>query len=664
MISDSVLVGVTLLVSLVPGFALGWALGLRRAVAAGAAPALTFGLVASAATLASVVDLPWRPWSFALWTAAVCLVAVGVRTVVRRRRGAPTEVAEERSWLRRPSRGSVAVCIGVVMGWLLSAGTLYRGFGSTLGNPNQDWDYVFHSNALRLIADSGNVDPDALRAINDWEVQSSFYPNAFHALGALVRDLTGAPVFDVLNAATMMIAGIAGLGLAVLLRALRAPVAVAAITPVLLAGFASFPYDTIFRGPLLPYATGVALIPAFFLVLHESLRVRTWAAAVAGGFAAAALLGVQTSTALTAALAVVPYLVQRWASPVRHVLRDLRQLVVLGVSAVVLAVPFVAGALSMNSTGPRVDWPAVESVGQATGDLLMLNHASAAPQYWLAGLLLIGLLALHAARYLWWWAAAGAVSFALFIISAATDVQLGEDLTSPWWNDRWRFAAVVVLALAPLAAHGLYTVGAFLTPRLARVLRPVRRRPGRSLAAVVTLALIAVVLLSNGLYTRSNTARTAIAYQNEHLLSDEEEAAFQWLAEESGGAGKVMNDSNDGSTYMWALEGLRPVFGHIMPLGSAPGATQRRLLAHFNCLDSDPEVREAIRDLDIRYVYIGPGFVRDEMERVPGLRNLFGLQSLVPLYNQDGVHIYRVELTPETTAQAQVCTLGEDDDQE
>ena len=193
-----------------------------------------------------------------------------------------------------------------------------------------------------------------------------------------MRNLTGAAVFDVLDAQTLMIAGVAGLGLAVLLRSLGAPAIVSAATPVLLAGFTSFPYDLIWRGPVLPYAFGIALIPAFFVLLVETLGTRRPGAGVAAGLAAASLLGVQSAAALSAALVVLPLLVQRWAARTRHG-RDVLGLAVAGVSALVVAFPYVTGALSMSGNGTLIDWPAVESAGQSVGDLLLLNPRGRLP---------------------------------------------------------------------------------------------------------------------------------------------------------------------------------------------------------------------------------------------------------------------------------------------
>jgi len=623
----------------------------------GAAPVLTFGLVATAATVASQISFPWNPGTFLAGTALACAAVVAVRAARRRRdpgRGA--------LWARhgRPTRADVCIGAGIVVGWLVSGTVLLRAFGGGLGNLNQDWDYVFHANAVRLISDVDDVAPSALGAINDWEAESSFYPNAFHALGALVRDLTGASVFSVLNAQTLMIAGVAGLGLAILLRAVGAPTVVSAVTPVLLAGFTSFPYDMLWRGPVLPYATGIALIPSFFVVLREALVDRRPSSGLAAGAAAAALLAVQTATALSAALVVIPFLVQRWLPRGRTVVRDMVPLVLVGAVAVVLGLSFVTGAVSVSSSGSRVDWPAVESVGQAVGDLFALNHGASAPQYWLAGLLAVGLLTLGQARYMWWWLAGGGIAVVLFVMASASDSPLVEDLTSPWWNDRWRFAALAVLAFAPLAASGLFVLGRAADAALTAAL-PRLGRAGARAGVLAAVALVAIVLLSNGLYTRANELRVAPAYQSEKQLEQHEIDAMRWLADQpDADGGRVMNDPNDGSPYMRALFGLQPVFGHIVWPGLAAGETQRLLLDHFNCLDRSPELREAVEDLDIRYVFVARGYVREELSRYVGLVGLDQVRSLERVYQRPGVKIYRVELTPEITDESPDCRVPGD----
>jgi hypothetical protein len=653
---------VSAVVLVVPGLVLALLAGLRPGTAVAVAPVLTYGVVTVSATVATYVSLPWEPWTLAVATLLAAAAVVGLRLLSGR--GLPWRDRLQVERPRRPGWRDLAVAGGVLGGGLLAAVVLRDGFGR-LDTPNQDWDYVFHASATRLIADSGDLAPAALGRVNDWETADYYYPNTFHGVAAVVRDLTGGTVFEVLNSQSMIVCLVAGLGLAGLLHRLRAPLTVTAATPVLLSGFAAFPYDVLWRGPLLPYAAGVAVVPAFVLLLDVVLEQRRPAPTLLFALGAAGLLGLHPSTALSAALLAVVWLVVRWWRSPSSVPRDLVVLGVGGVAALLCAAPAVLGAITTSSEGADVDWPAIESPGQAVGDMLFLNHELPAPQYWLSALVVAGLLTVHRARYLWAWLAATATAFVLFVMAASSDSPLVADLTRPWWNDRWRFAAVVALGLAPLAAHGLWTVTSTLALAVGRRLGG--RVPGlRGPALARTLAvagLLALLVLSEGLYAPLNSSRVALNYQRDDMLSGDEIDAMEWLADHSTG-GTVMNDSNDGSAYLSAVTGLRPLFGHIVEprLVSRMGPTQQLLIEHFNCLDSDPAVREAVEDLDIRYVFLGSGFIREHFTRLPGLRGIEASPSLRLVHQEPGVRVFEVHLTDTPTQPVAACEPPDTDD--
>jgi uncharacterized protein DUF6541 len=649
---------VSLLVLTVPGLVVAVLAGLRPGTAVAVAPVLTYGLVTTTATVASYVALPWEPWTLALVTLVAGGAVVALRLLVGRGRPVRERLAVVRP--TRPGRRDLAVVGGVLAGGALAAGVFYRAFGR-LDALNQDWDYVYHANALRLIADSGDIAPSAMARINDWETADFYYPNTYHALGATIRDLTGASVFEVLNSQTMLVCLVTGMGLAGLLHRFGAPVFVTAATPVLLAGFTSFPYDVLWRGPLLPYAIGVALVPAFVLLLDAVLGDRRPATVLLLALAGAGLLGLHPSTALSAVFFVLFYLVMRWWTAPARVRWDLVVLAAGGAGAGLLGAPAVLGALATNDRAVDIDWPAVESPGQALGDMLFLNHSAEAPQYWLAALVIVGLLTITRARWVWPWALGAAVGFALFVASAASDNDLVADLTRPWWNDRWRFAALAVLGMAPLAAHGLSVLATGAYRVLQRVAGESRLRlPQRmTTAALAAAGLLAVVVLSNGLYAARNEERVSGNHRSDRTLNAAEIEAMEWLRDHSTG-GTVMNDPNDGSAYLSAEVGLRPLFGHVINPWIIPeemGPTQQLLLDHFNCLDSDPEVREAVEDLDIRYVFLGTGFIREDLTRMPGLEGLGGSPSLQLVYSESGIRVFEVDLTDPPGEKLAACDL-------
>jgi hypothetical protein len=277
-------------------------------------------------------------------------------------------------------------------------------------------------------------------------------------------------------------------------------------------------------------------------------------------------------------------------------------------------------------------------------------------QYWLVPLVVAGLLALRSARYLWWWSVGGALAALMFVLTTSSDAALVEALSRPWWNDRWRFAALTVLGMAPLAAHGAWRLARTASPLLA---------PARSAAApastprrralAVGLVLGVVVLVPSGLPWWANRDRIASAYQSDRYLDGAEVTAMAWLAQRVQPGETVMNDSADGSAYMYATGGIRPLFGHLLSSTSHLSPTQTALLRRFSCLDTDPVVRDAVTGLRIRYVFLGSGFVRPYSERAQGLRKLSDSPSLRLVYDRDGVRIYEVVLQPVAEAPLEQC---------
>ena len=639
----------TIAVLFLPGATVAAAAGLRLPLVLACAPLTTYGLAAAAATAAHVTDLSWGPGYLAAEAAALSAVLVALRAVGGRDRPRLPRI-------RPLSAGDAAVVAGVLLGALLSGSALLTGFGS-LDRPNQDWDYTFHANATRFIADTGQVAASALRVVNDWEAESFFYPNAHAAIGAVVRDLTGAPVFEVLNGQTLLIGAVAGLGLAVLLRDLGAPLAVAAATPVLLAGFAGFPYDVIWRGPLLPYATGLAVTPAFLVLVRTAARERSLASVLLAALGGAALFGLQPSTALSAAVLAGLMVGQGWWSHRGIDVREAAALALAGALAIAAAAPAVLGSVRAGTGQATANWAAIGTPLQAVVDLLLLRQSTPGPsQYWLVPLVVAGLLAVRSARYLWWWLVGGALAGLVYVLTASSDAALVEALTRPWWNDRWRFAALTVLGMAPLAAHGAWRLALTVTSLLARARSaraPGSTPPRRALA--LGLVLAAVVLLPSGLPWRDNSDRVASAYQSDRYLDDAELRAMAWLARRVQPGETVMNDSGDGSAYLYATEGVRPLFGHLLSSASHLGPTQTALLRRFSCLDTDPVVRDAVTELRIRYVFLGSGFVRPYKERAQGLRQLADSPSLRLVYDQDGVQVHEVALGPVAADPVEQC---------
>lgn len=653
-INDVLVVIVLIGVLLIPGALVALGAGLPRWTALAAAPVVTYGLTALSLELCTLFGLPFS-W---IAVAVVTVLVTGFVLAARRLLGggaAAATPAQHDSTIGAPARTRLAELLmiaGVLVGTLLGAIVALTGMGR-LDAINQDWDASFHANATRFILETNNPDPTALSAL--YPLDGFYYPNAWHGLTAIVGELSGGEVTALLGAQTLLVAGLAGLGLAALVRAHSGRVAAAATVPVLLASFTGFPTDVLWRGPLLPFGTAIALIPAFLLVFDDTLRMRRPPPVVVTALAAAGLLAIQPAAALTAAVFAAFLVGARWFSHPQRVRPELAVAVVSALATVVIAIEYVRGAFFARSAAAvaPIDWPAVESPGQAVGDLLLLNHAARYPQYWLILLLVGGLVGFAALRRLWWFLGGTSVFALFFVATAAYDIPLTESLSLPWWNDRYRFVAIVTLGLAIVAAQGVVTFADVLV-RLARRMPAVRGWPRRPAFGAAVLVVLGVVGLgSSGFYGPYNSGRMSMAY-GETYVSAAEVAAMDYLAGVVPPGSMVMNDPKDGSVWMYALDGIEPVFGHVVDPGSATTDLREDvqvLLASFRCLDSDPRVRDIIERDQITHLFLGPGFLRPWFERAGGLRDLSRADSLELIYSDGGVRIFEVDLVAVESAE-------------
>jgi len=649
---------VEILTLVVPGFVIARVAGLSGWSAAAAAPLLAYGVTTLAGPASAALGLRWNALVFLVACGILAGLLVAMRMFLPDRFGLGLRPADPTvASLERARLADLVMVGGVIVGGVLTVMTALRGMGS-LGAIHQDWDAVFHANAIQFILDNGNADPSALAAVNDYESAAFYYPNSFHALTATVGGVTGAGVPELLNSQIALVGGLAGLGLAALLRAFGARVITAAVAPILLAAFASFPYDTLWRGPVLPFALGVALIPAYLLLVEAALSTRSVGTVVLAAIATCGLIGLQPSTAVTGIVFAVALVGYRAILARRRAKGDVLIGALIGLTTLLFGIQSI-----IQAAGVRVidiqDWPAVESPGQAVGQVLLLNHGASYPQFWLVALAGLGVLTAHRIRQLWWWLAGTAVFVVLFVMAASYEGDLVAQLTGLWWNDRWRFAGIIILGVAVLAAHG-FTVITDGLHSLARRAGADRRLGSRTVLAASALAVLAVFgLFSSGFYSGYNSGRMSNAYRGGPLVTGDEQAAMDELASLVPPGGRVMNDPNDGSPWMYALNGVSPMFGHIVnPFAvDGKGVDQQDLLLSFNCLDSDQHVRDLVERYDIDYVYLGSGFIREEFHRFAGLEDLEEVDSLREVWSDEDndLAIYQVDLAPLAAEESRAC---------
>jgi uncharacterized protein DUF6541 len=627
---DVLLVLVYAAVLMVPGGALAALAGLRGWTLAATAPLLTYTVAGLGGPWSQALGLRWSPLTFLGWWAVFAVVLF----VVRRVSGRGTPPAPQWPW-----RAQAAVVACVVAATGISIFVVVHGMGGLSVVP-QDWDAAWHANSVRWIADTGQGGLYAPSQLNWYELAAGmYYPNAYHLVAALMYSMSGDSVVQVLNAHTVLIPALVALVVVAVVRRFNGRAVVAGLSALLIVSTAAF-YDNLWRGPLLPFETGLALTPLAVILVADLLDTEGgWRQklqpALLLAIGVAGLVCVHSSAAFGAVLFALPMLVARWVREPKRIPREVGTLVLVGVGIAVVAAVELVGMLGSGGGVAGVDWPAVDTPSQAVGDVLTWGFMQPYPQWWLGVALVIGLLGFRRLADLRWLGPVAVIFGALFVVAAAYDTWWSMSLTRPWWNDAWRLIALTAIPLCVIAAHGLAEAQRVLAGLMARV-------PSARLVAAGAILVVAGVLTS-GFYVSRNEERMGINTTGQAVTADKI-AGYEELGRIVPPGERVLNDRGDGSVWMYAFAGVHPVAGHYDATLTGPEAN---LLANrFNKYDTDPKVRDAVRNLHVGYVVLGKGFLRSGVTRQPGLRDLDRMDILEKVYQNRDVVIYKVKSVP------------------
>jgi len=632
-----------------PGLAVGTALRLRGWTLAAGAPALTFGLVALGAVVIGNLGMRWTLLSFGAWTVLLTLLCLGGSWLLNRRARQARDPDDDLDRKRPGRKDHLLVAAGVVSGMAVGAITFLRGIGS-LATLSQEWDAPKHANFVRWIAENGNPLPSALAPIAGVESDNFvfFDPNTYHVLLALLLDRANLGIPELLNLAALAVVLAWPLGIAALGLAWRMPPLGVAVAAAVSTWFSTFPYDSLWRGPLWPFVAGVALVPALLAIARHLIVPLGLAGPVGVPLALAGLVGLHPSVmfvVLVYALTLFGALVLG-LEPVNW-RRAWPTMVAAGGAAIAAVVPVILPALGPSEGVTAFRWPQVATPVEAFGQAVLFSPVTPFPQWFLGAAAIVGIVLLVLHRRVLWIVAAYACFAAVYIGCASLDNALVNTLTGPFYNDSWRFAALLPLPGAIAAGEFGATVAMAVTDRVVRTRVAANRvRPplgGRFTAfalpaGVAVTVLVVLAVLGGGAYVDRNATRLATVYHDGPTISSDELAAYRWIAEHDN-TGRVMNDPYDGSVWMYALTKLRPVEWNLR---GPDGHASALLLEELNRRGDAPEVERALSDLDVHYVVVGTGFVRADLRRAPGLVGLAKVPGLRRVYENANAAVYEV----------------------
>jgi hypothetical protein len=632
-----------LLLLVVPGAIVARAAGQTWVTAVASGPPLTFGVVALAVIPYGALGFPWNGWTALFALAVVTAGAACLRVLLARYRDPDAEG-------RAASRGpALVVAAGVLLGAALIGVAALRGIPHWQSIPS-NWDAVWHANTIRFILETGQASPTHMGELRNVETHEAlYYPSTFHALAAVLSQLTGAAPTTAYTlssvTASIWLFPVSAATLAWHLlrprtdewRAAGAAGTAAAVS----ASFTAIPYVEFDTASMPNLAAFGMAVPAMVLTV-SALRHRDRIP-----LAVLALLGL-FSVHITGGVVAVLFVAAWWVCdalwhPVRGRVADVVSLLLIAIPTVALMLPQFVGVLQQAEIIVGHEFVTHEGKKRALIDAVVQHtrHLNDFPIQWaLIVLAAVGAVVLVVKRI--WWPLAVWLLLVVSIIHSSAPFggpvgSLTGVFSDLFYSDPRRLSAVVTMLLAAVAGIALYTV---VAAAVAGVRRLVGRGSTRTWQAVTAAALLTVTVVAALHYYPRHKFLFGEKYDSV-IIDRKDLEAFAYLATLPGARDTLIGNANtDGTAWMYAVSGLHPLWTHYdYPVQQGPGYHRFVFWAFADDADTDPRVAEAVRALDIRYVITSTPVVRGFV-MPDGLVSLDRSRSWEKIYDNGEDRIY------------------------
>ena len=638
---------IALFLLIAPGAIIARISQLSWSVAVAVGPALTFGVVALAIIPFGAIGIPWNGWTALAALVVVCLLMIVLQLLLARYRD---REAEARGVSRWPA---ITVGAGVLLGALLIMWAAYRGLAAHWQTIPSTWDAVWHANEVRFILDTGQASSTHMGELRNVETHKTlYYPSVFHALIAVFCQLTGAApttgyTLSSVAASVWLFPTSAAMLTWHLVRRHTTEwrsAGAAATAAALSASFTAVPYVE-FGVAAMPNlaAYGVA-VPAFVLIT-TTLRHRDRIPA-----AVLAWVGVM-SVHITGGVIVLLFLAAWWLMdavrrPVRGRLADLGVLACVAVVSGLILLPQFISVQGQEDIIAGHSFLTHLSKKRGIFDAVFQHsrHLNDFPvQYGLIALAAIG-GAIFLVKKIWW-------PLALWLLLVIVDIDAGNPLGGPvgavagmfgefFYKDPRRISAAITLLLEPMAGVAVFAIVVGIVAGAKRVTGRFKQLPGPVWVSATAVLLVAITVLTGRHYLYRHLVLFGDKYDSV-IVDQRDLMAMAYLSKLPGAHETLIGDSNvDGTAWMYAVADLHPLWTHYdFPQQMGPGPNRYIFWTSARNGESDPRVLEAIKALNIRYIYTSTPTVRGFA--VPeGLVSLDKSKSWALIYDNGGARIY------------------------
>lgn len=580
------------LLVIAPGLMVVWAgWGLRRVTFVLAIPAISVAVYGLSAVLA-----PWFGLTWSVLPALALAALIAICAFLIRRLGPRSEPTD-------PPRAPWTAILALLAAAALLVGQFVLAFGSP-ESIAQRFDVIVHLNSVQYALDTANASAFNIGDTSD----IGFYPNGWHALTALVAQLSGAGVAMAANVTNLVVvalvwpASVMSLAAALFRSRRLALIGAAALST----GFGAFPALFFDWGVLYPNAVGYSMVPAVLALVVRQFATTGWAPRLADALLLAFLTAGMTlahPNALLAALLFGSILAVSLSVRRSREATQGRPWLWTGGLTITLACALVALWAFARTPAVHSPWPPYQTLPQAVGSGILVSPRGEWPTLVVVVLLVCGLVAAaRAPRHLpVILPFAAAVTLYVLVSGTVVDNPLRGWLTNPWYSDPNRLAALLPMTVIPVLLLGLLWLADGMRRREWRYgrIRAKNTRLVDSITGTVAVLVLFSVAGGSGVADGLRGVKSAYTATESSLLSVDELALIDRLPAETEPDALIIGSPRTGVALAYSLGKRQVTEMHIF---GSPDEDELFLNAHLSEIEEDPDVCRAVAQTGVDYV--------------------------------------------------------------
>lgn len=505
-------------------------------------------------------------------------------------------------------------------------------------------DNSTHLNAIRAFIESGNWSSLGMNVYLaspenaiPWDLNSGFYPSAWHDIVAIAVSSVGCPEAVAINALNTVIAGaVYPISMfSAMLFLFRNDRMTLAIGSVITPCFNSFPWYFFLKGPIVGNMLSFAIVPSIcilFVVLCGKASRRASYVAIFACLALVACiaLGLAQPNGLftfyvfaTAFLGhqLRKYLTKRYTS--RKTSNTKKILVASAFIAVVIGIWAIALNLPALQNIVTFQYARDNGLGlfNTLYDTLSLGLVASYPQWFLAALALIGILVFVVRRDVWLLLPPVFFAIAYYCARAFSSPFPRQYIAGFWYSDPVRLAACLTIFLTPFVSLGLTALIRLLIRIICELAGMCDKtsigKPARIAMAAILLATVTCYLYfpnySQNIWDEDKRTKTPIGImkqrisdeyntEKEQVYNSEEREFVRRAAALIPEGALVLNQPHDGSVFAYGLDGLNTYFRSAGTFGYSDTA---EIIRHeADQIATNKNVQDAVKSTGAEYLIL------------------------------------------------------------